>query len=342
MAELIRYLPERALTIAGALRSGAGFTAEFFLSGTTTPVTVYQDDDLAVPHPSPVVADANGVFPAVFTSGVNLIKAVVKTGSGVTFATIDPCPRTSLESGSAGSITFAPTDDVLATNVQDAIEEVSGYFSAFGRTLVDDEDDAAARVTLGLGAAISGSSLSVDNANNATSSGFYTLASPFTNGPTAAAYRILTIRTSADEMTQIAASGGAVWYRTRTGGTWGAWARLLDPPSLKTELSATGSAPIFACRAWVNFNGTGTVAIRGSGNVSSITDDGTGLYTVNFATAMPDANYAAVVTGGNDAGTASQFATLAGVPAAGSVQVGYHLTGTGAADAEFMNVTIFR
>ena len=44
--------------------------------------------------------------------------------------------------------------------------------------------------------------------------------------------------------------------------------------------------------AWVNFNGTGTVAISGSGNVSSITDNGTGDYTVNFTTAMPDVNYA--------------------------------------------------
>jgi hypothetical protein len=45
------------------------------------------------------------------------------------------------------------------------------------------------------------------------------------------------------------------------------------------------------CRAWVNFNGTGTVAIRASFNVSSITDNGAGNYTVNFTTAMPDANY---------------------------------------------------
>ena len=49
-----------------------------------------------------------------------------------------------------------------------------------------------------------------------------------------------------------------------------------------------------ACKAWVNFDGTGTVAIRGSYNVSSITDNGTGDYTVNFTTAMADANYAAV------------------------------------------------
>ena len=57
------------------------------------------------------------------------------------------------------------------------------------------------------------------------------------------------------------------------------------------------------CRAWVNFNGTGTVAIRASFNVSSITDNGTGDYTVNFTTAMPDANYAASGGCGDDGAT---------------------------------------
>jgi len=65
--------------------------------------------------------------------------------------------------------------------------------------------------------------------------------------------------------------------------------------NIKTALNASGTAPIYACRAWVNFNGTGTVAIRASGNVTGITDNGTGDYTVNFATAMPDVDYA--VTG---------------------------------------------
>ena len=55
--------------------------------------------------------------------------------------------------------------------------------------------------------------------------------------------------------------------------------------------TAVGSAPSYACRAWVNFNGTGTVAIRASGNVSSVTDNGTGNYTINFTTAMPDTYY---------------------------------------------------
>ena len=55
-------------------------------------------------------------------------------------------------------------------------------------------------------------------------------------------------------------------------------------------------ATAYGCRAWVNFNGTGTPAIRASGNVTSITDNGTGNYTVNFTTAMTDANYSILVT----------------------------------------------
>jgi hypothetical protein len=57
------------------------------------------------------------------------------------------------------------------------------------------------------------------------------------------------------------------------------------------------SAVAYGCRAWVNFNGTGTVAIRASGNVSSITDNGTGDYTLNFTTAMSDANYSVSFSG---------------------------------------------
>jgi len=71
---------------------------------------------------------------------------------------------------------------------------------------------------------------------------------------------------------------------------------IANSPLVKTALNASGTAPIYACRAWVNFNGTGTVAIRASGNVSSITDNGVGDYTVNFTTAMSDANYSVNLT----------------------------------------------
>ena len=81
-------------------------------------------------------------------------------------------------------------------------------------------------------------------------------------------------------------------------------------------------ATAYGCRAWVNFNGTGTVAIRASGNVSSITDNGTGVYTINFTTSIVDANYSAVLTcnesaGGSGTGTIARLigtATTSALP----------------------------
>lgn len=88
--------------------------------------------------------------------------------------------------------------------------------------------------------------------------------------------------------------------------------RVVTPSTLlsgvKNHLNVSGNAPMYACRAWVNFNGTGTVAIRASGNVSSITDNGVGDYTVNFIIAMPDTNYAiagaATLAAGSGSGSA--------------------------------------
>ena len=84
--------------------------------------------------------------------------------------------------------------------------------------------------------------------------------------------------------------------------------------NVKTELNATGDAPLFACRAWVNFNGTGTVAIRESGNVDSITDSGVGKYSVNFLESMEDANYSAVgsCTKGNNNDNANALIQIGG------------------------------
>jgi nitrogen-specific signal transduction histidine kinase len=77
------------------------------------------------------------------------------------------------------------------------------------------------------------------------------------------------------------------------------------------NVAGTGDPSINgAAKAWVNFNGTGTVAIRASFNVSSITDNGTGDYTVNFTTAMVDANYSPQVTGKTD-GAGTGFIGLA-------------------------------
>jgi hypothetical protein len=103
------------------------------------------------------------------------------------------------------------------------------------------------------------------------------------------------------------------------------------------------------CRAWVNFNGIGTVAIRASFNVSSITDNGTGDYTVNFTNAMPDANYGVVGTANFTSGTALTLC-LSSVtsPTTSAVRIftgGDFASGIHAAfalDATFANVAIFR
>ena len=68
---------------------------------------------------------------------------------------------------------------------------------------------------------------------------------------------------------------------------------------ISTELNATGGAPMYACRAKAVFNGTGTVAIRSAGNVTSVTDVGTGTYTVNITTAMSGPDFVTTPGSGN-------------------------------------------
>ena len=114
----------------------------------------------------------------------------------------------------------------------------------------------------------------------------------------------------------------------------------------KLDGAQSGSAPIYGARAWVNFNGTGVVAIRASGNVSSITDNGTGDYTVNFTTAMSDANYSAVGSAGKGASGGSggrQVTTncLAN-PTTSTCRINTTDGGGVVGDLEFISVSIFR
>ncbi len=115
---------------------------------------------------------------------------------------------------------------------------------------------------------------------------------------------------------------------------------LASNASLMTTPS--GTAPGYLARAWVNFNGTGTVAIRASGNVSSITDNGTGDYTVNFTTAMSDANYSVQHIWGNGSTRDWNGFTTLGAAATSNVKLFLTLNTGVAFDAAFINASIFR
>lgn len=114
--------------------------------------------------------------------------------------------------------------------------------------------------------------------------------------------------------------------------------KAVSPKGVREAFSAAGSAPVYACRAWVNFNGTGTVAIRASGNVTSITDNGTGDYTVNFTTAIQDANYCCVATVGTDILRAAVLNTL--LP--GSVRLQVVNPSASLFDQPIVSVAVFR
>lgn len=117
------------------------------------------------------------------------------------------------------------------------------------------------------------------------------------------------------------------------------------PPTIQ---DSNGTQVGTFCRAWVNFNGTGTVAIRASFNVTSITDNNTGDYTVNFTNALSDANYSAIVSSKQTATYVSASTGYAGKPsdlATNSVRIttaADHTSSGTLTDNALINVAIFR
>jgi len=103
--------------------------------------------------------------------------------------------------------------------------------------------------------------------------------------------------------------------------------------------NASGTNNGTLCRAWVNFDGTGTVAIRASFNVSSITDNGTGDYTMNFTTALVDANYSACGSAGVNSSN-TYFCTL--TYAASSLRTVHRNVNNTLTDIEAVSAAVFR
>jgi hypothetical protein len=122
--------------------------------------------------------------------------------------------------------------------------------------------------------------------------------------------------------------------------------RITGDGNLQFNSGYGSVATAYGCRAWVNFNGTGTVAIRASGNVTSITDNGTGEYTVNLTTALTDANYSVVGSCGTGAAGSDDFnltTNYNAAPTTSAVRIGSQRANSGVAtDAAYISLAIFR
>jgi hypothetical protein len=116
---------------------------------------------------------------------------------------------------------------------------------------------------------------------------------------------------------------------------------FITPLRMREGFNASGTAPVYACRAWVNFNGTGTVAIRNSGNVSSLTDHGTGDYSINYTTAITSDN-APTVTSSNDAGTGAGICPETVTVSTTSFRVRTRRAGGALTDNSIITVHVFR
>lgn len=139
-----------------------------------------------------------------------------------------------------------------------------------------------------------------------------------------------------------------------SGGTLTEQARIDSAGLFKCNSGYGSVAAAYGCRAWLNFNGTGTVAIRASGNVTSITDNGVGDYTINFTNAMPDANYAWSAGGNEDSNSTNNstptYKTTTTYQLAASLRILTYFnqrpTGSsynnGVADFSIVNVNFFR
>ena len=205
----------------------------------------------------------------------------------------------------------------------------------------------------------SSSNLLFGSTSNPFNSKFYVTETPTANAPIASFYSQGNSSTSGIGLYNDSASVG-IWtssgnltFRTNGNLASGVETMRIDSSGNLLFNSGYGSvATAYGCRAWVNFNGIGTVAIRASGNVSSITDNGTGDYTINFTTAMTDTNYcfsgvAEPATGNTNYTVFGGTSSTAFTRTTSSIRIrtGYvssTVANATVSDADVVNVAIFR
>ena len=151
---------------------------------------------------------------------------------------------------------------------------------------------------------------------------------------------ILNMQSSGTTVAAVSSTGLAVTGTLSASGAATLSSTLGVTGNLSFNSGYGSSAVAYGCRAWVKFNGTGTIAINGSGNVSSITDGGVGTYTVNITTAIVDANYS-VVTTAVASGSVNFQSPLAGTLTTTAFDL-YTSNGTAVTDSSGVCAALFR
>lgn len=214
MADLLNFNPNRALDLNAD--GAAGAQAFFYNAGTLVARTVYSDVAGVTPHASPVVADANGVFPAVFAIGGTPVKVIIKDSDGVTLHTLDPVVKIPASQAAASGISFSPTEGLPFTDVQAAIEgavqAANEGFGAFGIGVTGNATELAA----------------IDATDTGSGAYRYTTDSTgtFPSGVTKADGGVILVwRENASDAVMILypVTAGGVYTRKLEAGTWGSW-----------------------------------------------------------------------------------------------------------------------
>jgi hypothetical protein len=234
----------------------------------------------------------------------------------------------------AAKVTLLPADIGAAPASHTHPSTAISDSTSAGRALMTGADAAAQRTSLGLGTMA-----------QATATDYLARAGGTMTGQlvaTAGTAAAPGVAISGDTDTGILQAGVANTLSVVTGGVE-RWRVGSDGAAQSVIPGGSTLLPQFQCRAWVNFNGTGTVAIRGSGNVSSITDNGTGDYTINLTTAMPDTNYCVSLSCTGEVNVQHAVPFLSTVTAS-SVSVRFFNAANGAnvADKSIVALAVFR
>lgn len=351
MATILSFLSGRQITNNNGVPQ-AGALIYHYQAGTTNDLTVYSNQAGSVAHAQPVVCDAGGFVPLVYVDSTSDWKVVVQTALGVTLQTYDNLPKAVAEVSAAD---FAPpllewTQVTAAASPVALTAADAGKAYEANTTAGNIEFDLPSAASVGNGKGFWFKKTSASNSMVLDPNGSETIDDTSTSLSITQQYELVFI-----------ASNGAEWYIASRAEELVPNARLSAASdtaagaleiAVQSEMETASSTTLAVtpgrqhfhpgmAKAWVKWDGAGTT-IDASYNVTSITDHGTGDFTVNWATDFATANYAAtalVARAGGDQIFACQKSTTP--PAAGTFRVAFYDDAGNARDGNWASVVGF-